>query len=190
MARRTRGPQRPRMADPIFTVPYILSAERPVPTRPPGDAGDAGRTRRPIRRSPMETALDLLDGRRKPLLVWHLFWGPRAFGELLRLTGGTKRVLRQELTALEACGLLCKEQRMRDSRRAEYRLTSFGETLKPLLGAFYAWGLFVQESRPSAAFGAGRPSVPPEPADPRRETATRARVRPPVSLNERPKEKP
>lgn len=178
------------MAAPIFTVPYSLSAERPLPPRPPGDGGDASRTRRPIRRSPMETALDLLDGRRKPLLVWHLFWGPRAFGELLRLTGGTKRVLRQELTALETCGLLRKEQRTRDSRRAEYRLTSFGETLKPLLGALYAWGLFVQESRPSAAFGAGRPSVPPEPADHRRETATRARVRPPVSTNERPEDKP
>jgi DNA-binding HxlR family transcriptional regulator len=190
VAREARGLHRPRMADPIFTVPYILSAERPVPTRPAGDAGDAGRTRRPHRPSPMETALDLLDGRRKPLLVWHLFWGPRAFGELLRLTGGTKRVLRQELTALEACGLLCKEQRIRDSRRAEYRLTSFGETLKPLLGAFYAWGLFVQESRPSAAIGAGRPSVPPEPAETRRETATRVRVRPPVSINERPEDKP
>jgi DNA-binding HxlR family transcriptional regulator len=178
------------MADPLFTIPFELSVARPVSPRPSGDGGDASRTQRPFRRSPMETALDLLDGRRRPLLVWHLFWGPRAFGELLRLTGGTKRVLRQELTALEACGLLCKEQRTRDSRRAEYRLTSFGETLKPLLGAFYAWGLFVQESRPSAAVGAGRPSVPPEPPTPDRRPRREARFRPPASLNERPKEKP
>jgi DNA-binding HxlR family transcriptional regulator len=111
----------------------------------------------------METALDLLESRRRPLLVWHLFWGPRAFGELLRLSAGTtKRVLRQELQALEACGLLCKDQRTRDSRRADYRLTPFGETLKPVLGTLYAWGLFVQNSRPFAAIGAGSPSGQPD----------------------------
>jgi DNA-binding HxlR family transcriptional regulator len=111
----------------------------------------------------METALDLLESRRRPLLVWHLFWGPRAFGELLRLSVGmTKRVLRQELQALEACGLLCKDQRTRDSRRADYRLTPFGETLKPVLGSLYAWGLFVQTSRPFASYGAAGPSGPPD----------------------------
>jgi DNA-binding HxlR family transcriptional regulator len=144
--------------------PYI----RPVPPRPTGDTGgDAGPLPGPLRRSPMETALDLLESRRRPLLVWHLFWGPRAFGELLRLSVGiTKRALRQELQALEACGLLCKDQRTRDSRRADYRLTPFGETLKPVLGSLYAWGLFVQTSRPFAANGAGGPSGLPDESRP------------------------
>ena len=129
----------------------------------------------------METALDLLESRRRPLLVWHLFWGPRAFGELLRLSvGTTKRVLRQELQALEACGLLCKDQRTRDGRRADYRLTPFGETLKPVLGSLYAWGLFVQTSRRSAATGAGGPSGPPDesrpPTRPRHEARSAARA--------------
>ena len=153
--------------------PYI----RPVPPRPQGDTGgDAGPPPGPPRRSPMETALELLEWRRRPLLVWHLFWGPRAFGELLRLSVGmTKRVLRQELEALEACGLLCKDERTRDSRRADYRLTPFGETLKPVLGSLYAWGLFVQTSRQSAAIGAGRPSVPPDDSRPRSRPAAPAR---------------
>jgi DNA-binding HxlR family transcriptional regulator len=103
----------------------------------------------------METALSLLEGTR-PLLVWHLFWGPRPFGELLRLTEGiTKRALRQELQALETSGLLRRQPRTRDGRRAEYRLTPLGETLRPVLAALYAWGLSVQESRPSTALGAG-----------------------------------
>jgi DNA-binding HxlR family transcriptional regulator len=124
----------------------------------------------------METALDLLESRRRPLLVWHLFWGPRAFGELLRLSvGTTKRVLRQELQALEACGLLCKDQRTRDGRRADYRLTPFGETLKPVLGSLYAWGLFVQTSRRSAATGAGDPSGPPDESHPRKRPRHEAR---------------
>jgi DNA-binding HxlR family transcriptional regulator len=104
----------------------------------------------------VETALSLLEGARL-LIVWHLFWGPRPFGELLRLTEGiTKRALRQELQALEECGLLRKQPRTRDGRRAEYRLTPLGETLRPVLAALYAWGLSVQESRPFTAFGAGQ----------------------------------
>lgn len=168
--------------------PYI----RPVPPRPTGDTGgDAGPSPGPPRRSPIETALDLLDSRRRPLLVWHLFWGPRAFGELLRLSVGmTKRVLRQELQALEACGLLCKDQRTRDRRRADYRLTPFGETLKPVLGTLYAWGLFVQTSRPFAAIGAGGPSGLPDDSHPRprprHEARSAARVPARESLKENP----
>lgn len=160
--------------------PYI----RPVPPRPKGDTGgDAGPPPGPPRRSPIETALDLLENRRRQLLVWHLFWGPRAFGELLRLSAGTtKRVLRQELQALEACGLLCKDQRTRDSRRADYRLTPFGETLKPVLGSLYAWGLYVQTSRPFAAIGAGGPSGLPTTAnhDVRQRHAARSAARVPT----------
>jgi DNA-binding HxlR family transcriptional regulator len=139
----------------------------------------------------METALELLECRRRPLLVWHLFWGPRAFGELLRLSvGTTKRVLRQELEALEACGLLCKDQRTRDSRRAEYRLTPFGETLKPVLGTLYAWGLYVQTSRPFAAIGAGRPSVPPDQSRPRPKDRGTGAFGRPCPERERLKENP
>ena len=153
--------------------PYI----RNVPPRPRAtEGGDAGPSPGPPRRSPMETALDLLESRRRPLLVWYLFWGPRAFGELLRLSvGTTKRVLRQELQALEACGLLCKDQRTRDGRRADYRLTPFGETLKPVLGSLYAWGLFVQTSRRSAAIGAGGPSGPTDDSRPRKRPRHAAR---------------
>ena len=168
--------------------PYI----RPVTPRPKGDpGGDAGPASGPLRRSPIETALDLLESRRRPLLVWHLFWGPRAFGELLRLSAGTtKRVLRQELQALEACGLLCKDQRTRDGRRADYRLTPFGETLKPVLGSLYAWGLFVQTSRSSAAIGAAGRACLPTSADSNREDAAPARsaveVPPGKDVKERP----
>lgn len=165
---------------------------RPVPPRPQGDpGGDAGRASGPPRRSPFETALDVVvgGGRLRPLLVWHLFWGPRAFGELLRLTAGaTKKVLRQELQALEGNGLLSKEQRTRDGRRAEYRLTPFGETLKPALGSLYAWGLYVQKSRGSAFGSADGPRRPADGTDTRTErararSAARAYLR---SLKEKP----
>jgi DNA-binding HxlR family transcriptional regulator len=168
--------------------PYV----RFVPPRPTGDTGgDAGPSPGPPRRSPMETALDWLESRRRPLLVWHLFWGPRAFGELLRLSvGTTKRVLRQELQALEACGLLCKDQRTRDGRRADYRLTPFGETLKPVLGSLYAWGLYVQTSRPFAASGAAGPSGPADNGRPRSKARHEARSAARVPETENLKENP
>lgn len=133
----------------------------------------------------------MLESRRRPLLVWHLFWGPRAFGELLRLSVGmTKRVLRRELQALESCGLLCKDERTRDSRRADYRLTPFGETLKPVMGSLYAWGLFVQTSRPFAASGAAGPSGSPDTSRPRSKAGHEARSAARVPHTESLKENP
>jgi DNA-binding HxlR family transcriptional regulator len=72
------------------------------------------------------------------------------------LTAGiTDRALRQELQDLEACNLVRKERCAWDGRRVEYRLSPFGETLKPLLAEVYLWGLRVQESRPAAAAWGG-----------------------------------
>lgn len=123
---------------------------------PVADGDGPGRLPRPPRRSPFETALDRIEGRWRLLLVWHLFWGPCLFGELLRLTAGiTDRALRQELQDLEACNLVRKERCAWDGRRVEYRLSPFGETLKPLLAEVYLWGLRVQESRPAAAAWGG-----------------------------------
>lgn len=38
--------------------------------------------------APLEITLRLLGGRRKPLILWHLFWGPRSFANLMRRTKG------------------------------------------------------------------------------------------------------
>jgi DNA-binding HxlR family transcriptional regulator len=113
---------------------------RSVPLRlSRGDTGGDAARHRPL---PVEATLDFIGDRWKWLLVWQLFWGARPFSELMRATHGiTRKTLRRELAELERHGLVRREVRFESGRRAEYALTSFGETLKPIVGAMYEWGL-------------------------------------------------
>jgi DNA-binding HxlR family transcriptional regulator len=100
---------------------------------------------------PLESALELLT-RERTLVVWSLFWGPRTFSELLRVREGvTKKALRHELTEMERCGLVRREVRLDATRRVDYALTAFGESVKPLVAVLYEWGLTV--ARPRGSFG-------------------------------------
>lgn len=120
---------------------------RTVPPRLAGDpGGDATRPNHlappPPRRSPVEVTLEVIGDRWKALVVWHLFWGARPFCELMRQTSGiSKKNLRRVLVEMEGLGLVWKEVRSGAERKAEYTLTPFGETLKPVVGAMYEWGL-------------------------------------------------
>lgn len=139
---------------------------RPVPPRP--GSGDRGAARRrplgivPVLagpRTPLEATLEVLDGRFKTLIVWHLFWGARSFGQLMRSTAGlTKKGLRQQLAEMEQHGIVRLEPPDPRRPRATYALTPLGETLKPMVGAMYEWGLLALR-RPffgrSASPGAG-----------------------------------
>lgn len=144
-------------ASPLAAV--LREAERAVLGSLRAQARDvalgAGRSLRHERPSPVETALDRI-GRRGLMLAWHLFWGPRAFTELVQLTPGVPRgALRRQLHALEAGGLIRRRQGSEGETRAEYCLTALGEALKPSLALLYLWGLGIQESSPPARPGAG-----------------------------------
>jgi DNA-binding HxlR family transcriptional regulator len=107
-------------------------------------------------RSPIETTLDLITGRWKALIVWHLFWGPRPFCDLMRSTDGiTKKTLRHELAEMERYGLITREVRFKANRKVEYRLTPFGDTLKPVVATMYEWGLYAMKNKRSLASDAG-----------------------------------
>jgi DNA-binding HxlR family transcriptional regulator len=90
----------------------------------------------------VEAALGVLDDRWKTLIVWRLYWGARPFCELMRGSQGlTKKTLRRQLAELERHGLVSRRLRPGGRRRAEYALTPFGETLKPVVAQIYVWGL-------------------------------------------------
>jgi DNA-binding HxlR family transcriptional regulator len=92
--------------------------------------------------SPLEATLEVMDDRWKTLIVWRLFWGAKPFCELMRCTRGlTKKTLRHALAEMERHGLVARQVRFIGSRKAEYALTPYGETLKPIVGAMYEWGL-------------------------------------------------
>ena len=116
----------------------------------------------PVRaRCPVERALAVLDERWKTLIVWRLFWGARPFCELMRGTAGiSKKTLRRQLADMERHGLVRRRLRPGGRRRAEYALTPFGETLKPIVGQIYEWGLRLPDEiaaaeRRGATDGAG-----------------------------------
>ena len=92
--------------------------------------------------SPVELTLAALEGRFRALIIWHLFWSAKPFSDLMRsIPGITKKALRRELSQMERLGLLRREVSLGGRRQADYSLTSLGQSLKPLVGAMYEWGL-------------------------------------------------
>lgn len=112
-------------------------------------------------RSPLEAALDVVGDRRRLLIVWHLFWGPKPFCDLMRNTAGiTKKALRQALVEMESRGLVRRDVRFGAGRKADYSLTPLGETLKPIVASLYEWGLYLRRLPVAAvpSSGAGQTS--------------------------------
>lgn len=84
--------------------------------------------------SPIELALDLIDGKWKPLLLDHLRDGSLGFEELSRRTPlATRRMLAKQLRELEKDGLLERKELGEFPPPIEYRLTDVGRHLAPVL---------------------------------------------------------
>lgn len=91
---------------------------------------------------PVETTLMLISDRWKVLILRDLFTGTKRFGELRKsLTGISQKVLTANLRDMEANGLLTRRAYAEVPPRVEYTLTELGESLKPVLGAMFDWGL-------------------------------------------------
>lgn len=91
---------------------------------------------------PVEVTLDLIGGRWKPLILWHLKeQGILRHGELRRLIPNiTQKMLTQQLRQLETDGLVQRTQHPEVPPRVEYALTDYGKGLKEMLERFCEWG--------------------------------------------------
>ena len=89
----------------------------------------------------MESALRLLDGRWKLLILFHLFGGQvQRFSDLERLIDGvSQKMLAQQLRQMEEDGLVVRTVHPEVPPRVEYRLTPWGEALCPALEAMLNW---------------------------------------------------
>ena len=96
---------------------------------------------------PVEATLDLIGGKYKTLILWHLAGGPQRFSQLQRLIlRATPKMLTQQLRELEEDGLIHREVFPVVPPRVEYSLTVRGESLLPILHAMRAWGTaFLRE---------------------------------------------
>ena len=89
----------------------------------------------------VEVTLDLIDGKWKGVILFHLQNGTQRFGELRRLMPGiTQRMLTKQLRALEDDVLILRKVYAEVPPRVEYRLSETGESLRPVIDTLRAWG--------------------------------------------------
>lgn len=99
---------------------------------------------------PVEATLDLIGGKWKAVILYHLRDQVLRFNELQRrLTGISQRLLTKQLRELEEVGFVSRTIYAEVPPKVEYSLTKKGETLRPVLRALEIWGedYLVQRSR-------------------------------------------
>ena len=90
---------------------------------------------------PVEATLELIGGKYKALILWHLSDGKLRFSELRkRLKNATPKMLTQQLRELEMQQLIHREVFPVIPPKVEYSLTETGKSLMPILVAMRDWG--------------------------------------------------
>ena len=90
---------------------------------------------------PVAATLELIGGKYKALILWHLSDGTLRFNELHKRIGkATPKMLTQQLRELEEDGLILRTVYPVVPPKVEYALTPLGESLFPILEAMYRWG--------------------------------------------------
>ncbi|WP_062050784.1 helix-turn-helix domain-containing protein [Bacillus sp. JCM 19034] len=91
----------------------------------------------------VETALNILVGKWKPIILYHLFQkGTLRFSELQRLIPNiTKKMLTTQLRELEHHDIIKRKVYPQVPPKVEYSITEYGTSLNPLLETMHKWGL-------------------------------------------------
>ncbi|SHJ86261.1 transcriptional regulator, HxlR family [Propionispora hippei DSM 15287] len=91
---------------------------------------------------PMELTLELIGGKWKSLILWHLGENILRFSELKKaLPKITQKMLTQQLRELEQDGLVKRFVYTQVPPKVEYSLTHAGRTILPILTTMCQWGL-------------------------------------------------
>ena len=90
---------------------------------------------------PVEAALDVIGGKWKAVILFHLVRGTKRFSELQREMGSvTQRMLTKQLRELESSGLVNRKVYPVVPPKVEYSLSPKGKTLEPILESLKLWG--------------------------------------------------
>ena len=90
---------------------------------------------------PVEATLELIGGKYKALILWHLSEGKLRFSDLRKaITTATPKMLTQQLRELEEKQLIHREVYPVIPPKVEYSLTEVGKSLMPILVAMRDWG--------------------------------------------------
>lgn len=98
---------------------------------------------------PVEATLDLIGGKYKALILWHLSENKLRFSQLKQVISATPKMLTQQLRELEAQKLIHREVYAVVPPKVEYSLTELGKSLMPILVAMRDWGADYMRSSKS-----------------------------------------
>jgi DNA-binding HxlR family transcriptional regulator len=90
---------------------------------------------------PLYTAIGVISGRWKPMILQRLARGPLGFGALQRaMPRVTRKVLREQLRQLEADHLVARRALTPTRLGVRYQLTPYAKTLDPVFTQLLKWG--------------------------------------------------
>ncbi|MGB7845603.1 MAG: helix-turn-helix domain-containing protein [Candidatus Acidiferrum sp.] len=105
---------------------------------------------------PVQASINVLSGKWKVQILWHLSFGPRRFAELhKKLSKISEKVLSEQLRRLVVDGVLARDATASVPPQVTYSLNREGRKLVPLMESLCDWG--------SAHFGI-KPNLPRRPA--------------------------
>ena len=97
---------------------------------------------------PVSATLDLIGGKYKALILWHLAANTLRFSQLTkRIPGATAKMLTQQLREMEQQNLIHREVYPVVPPKVEYSLTNLGRSLLPVLIAMRVWGSNYLQSK-------------------------------------------
>ena len=95
---------------------------------------------------PVRAAIDVIEGKWKPIIINALKSKPLRFGQLRRETPeATKKVLTAQLRELEKDEVICRQKFDEPEDHLRYALTAYGRTLVPILTHMAKWGAVHKE---------------------------------------------
>ena len=90
---------------------------------------------------PVEATLELIGGKWKGVILYHLMERTYRFGELKRvMLGISQRMLTKQLRELETDGIIHRKVYAEVPPKVEYSLTEVGESLRSVLMMMRDWG--------------------------------------------------
>ena len=95
---------------------------------------------------PVEAMVEVIGGKWKGVILYHLLDGTKRFNELKRLKPNiTQRMLTRQLRELEADGIIHREVYREVPPKVEYSLTELGESLRPVILLMMEWATHNME---------------------------------------------
>ena len=95
---------------------------------------------------PVEAMVEVIGGKWKGVILYHLLDGTKRFNELKRLKPNiTQRMLTLQLRELEADGIIHREVYREVPPKVEYSLTELGESLRPMILLMMEWATHNME---------------------------------------------